>query len=654
MKIISGKCAYILQLLLLIPACTYSQKERKEVNPESHILSSVQLEKFFAQPRCLEGYRSNQTGPLSRIDAKEGEKDDSTFTVEKIRIPSDGLIITGWLYVPLGKGKFPLIVLTNGGGDGSRNIKSLSDWIAPILAHCGYAAFVHDKRGTGESEGDFVKTTYDDYITDAGNCAIFLSGHPKIDSLNIGVLGGSEGGRIAVLAASRFPAVKFAISFAGTAVSMEDDRWYATMGGFKSRGFSDSQIDAVKPLWEKSFAAWAHNDPAEYTAVSREINEWRKTHDRSILPWSKAEMDSIPAFRAVLSTWYSMPNDYLAELGRFNKKWLAVFGEVDQVVPTQASIQNISKYMAVSGNRDYSIAVIPKCGHAPVDVDTKRLIRIDYLILNWLNQNIAPLSSPWAGKVTYVANEGFLIATSNHKVLIDALFGNIPGNWCEQPDDSVANLMIKGLPPFDNIDAVLVTHKHADHFNESMVTSFLINNRKPVLICPSQVDELLKKNPAYPTISDRIHTLKLDRTFDTLLIVNDISIRVMRFNHGSWFEKDTVTGKTIDLHTDVENFGYLIEPDGFRVFHSGDGSPANKAQYQEYGFAGKGIDAAFLDRVFLGSGGQELINEIIRPKNLIFMHIEPAKTEYFKSVIKSIPEMFVFTRPMQEKVIYKD
>ena len=43
--------------------------------------------------------------------------------------------------------------------------------------------------------------------------------------------------------------------------------------------------------------------------------------------------------------------------------------------------------------------------------------------------------------VTFIANEGFLIGTTNHKVLIDALFGNIKGNWCDQPGDSVTRLM---------------------------------------------------------------------------------------------------------------------------------------------------------------------------------------------------------------------
>ena len=388
MKIISVKCTFVLLFFLLMPTCTFSQKETKEGGRESHILDPVQLEKLLVKPSCLEGYRSNQSGPLSRIDAKTGEKDDSTFTVEKMKIPSDGLMINGWLYLPKKEGKFPLLVLTNGGGDNSRNIKSLSDWIAPVLAHCGFAAFVHDKRGTGESGGVYIETTYDDYIEDAGNCAIFLSKHKNINPDIIGVLGGSEGGRIAVLTASRYPVVKFVISFAGTVVSMEEDRIYAQMGSYKTGGMSDSLIKAITPLWKKSFAAWASNDPSGHIKVNKEIMDARKRYDKDILPFTDEEMENIPDFRSVLPTWKSMPNDYLTELKHFNKKWLAIFGEVDQVVPTRASIENILKFMAISGNKDYSIAVIPKCGHAPVDVETKRMIRIDNMVINWLNDNV--------------------------------------------------------------------------------------------------------------------------------------------------------------------------------------------------------------------------------------------------------------------------
>jgi pimeloyl-ACP methyl ester carboxylesterase len=144
----------------------------------------------------------------------------------------------------------------------------------------------------------------------------------------------------------------------------------------------------VRPLWEKSFLAWASNDPLEHEKVNKEIEEWRKNYQRQLLPFTKQEMESIPEFRVVLPTWNSLSNDYLTELSTFNKKWLAIFGDADRVVPTEASVNNIVHYMSLSGNKNYSIAIIPEMGHVPVNVKTKRMVRIDNLVINWLDENI--------------------------------------------------------------------------------------------------------------------------------------------------------------------------------------------------------------------------------------------------------------------------
>jgi L-ascorbate metabolism protein UlaG (beta-lactamase superfamily) len=255
--------------------------------------------------------------------------------------------------------------------------------------------------------------------------------------------------------------------------------------------------------------------------------------------------------------------------------------------------------------------------------------------------------------VTYVANDGFLYETNTGKVLIDALFGGIKGNWSDQPDDSVSNLLLNGTAPFNNIDVVLITHYHSDHFNGPMVINFLRNSKKPVLICPSQVDEVLKKDPGYSVVADRIHNLKSDKQFDTLITVNKINIRALRFNHGSFFETDSATGEKYDLHSDVENFGYIIDTDGFSLFHAGDCSFSDKPHFESYNFGDRKFDMVFLDRTFLRKEGQEIMNSLIHTKDLVFMHIEPARAEYYKSIIKEVPGLSVFTKKMEKKQIIK-
>ena len=87
-------------------------------------------------------------------------------------------------------------------------------------------------------------------------------------------------------------------------------------------------------------------------------------------------------------------------------------------------------------------------------------------------------------EVTYISNEGFLFEIDGKKVLIDALFDEIKGNWCDSPSDSIIDLMKNSKHPFDSIDIVAITHKHIDHFNKSSHSPFSDFN----IFIDSQID----------------------------------------------------------------------------------------------------------------------------------------------------------------------
>ncbi|MCI0474574.1 MAG: MBL fold metallo-hydrolase [Ignavibacteria bacterium] len=247
--------------------------------------------------------------------------------------------------------------------------------------------------------------------------------------------------------------------------------------------------------------------------------------------------------------------------------------------------------------------------------------------------------------VTYIANEGFLAETAKHKVLFDALFGGIKGNWCEQPGDSILNLMTAGNPPFDKVNITFVSHRHADHFKEKPVIDFLKNNKNSVLICPEQVNEILMKNSDYNLVSGRITAIN---SLDTLLKADGITVRAMKFNHGSYFETDTATGQKYDLHKNVQNYCYFVESEGFTILHTGDCSTSEIQRFEELELKNKSIDIAFFGRTFLKKEGMEIINGL-NLNNIVFMHIEPGRTEYYKSFVKDIPQITIFDGKSDKK-----
>jgi hypothetical protein len=86
-----------------------------------------------------------------------------------------------------------------------------------------------------------------------------------------------------------------------------------------------------------------------------------------------------------------LTSGYMTEMARLRKPWFAMFGAVDRTVPTDASVKNILRYMAMSQNTAFAVAVIPRCGHTPVDTETKRRVLFENLMLNWFAENIAAL-----------------------------------------------------------------------------------------------------------------------------------------------------------------------------------------------------------------------------------------------------------------------
>jgi L-ascorbate metabolism protein UlaG (beta-lactamase superfamily) len=262
-------------------------------------------------------------------------------------------------------------------------------------------------------------------------------------------------------------------------------------------------------------------------------------------------------------------------------------------------------------------------------------------------------TEPGTFAVTYIANDGFLIETPGHKILVDALFGNADSSKYQQPGDTLLDRIIHGTPPFQSVDVVLVTHKHTDHFDPGIVIRFLQKNRGSVLVCPGQVNEILAKNKGYVKIAPRIRALKADSISDTTLFVGNVKIRALGLKHNPWFEADSLRGPMHDIHKDTRNLGYVVETDSILFFHTGDGSVWNKLQFSLYNIAALKLNVAFLDRSFLRPEGINILNENLHAENIVLMHVEPGRTDYYRNIVKDYPEFYVFGKPGETRMYKK-
>lgn len=263
-------------------------------------------------------------------------------------------------------------------------------------------------------------------------------------------------------------------------------------------------------------------------------------------------------------------------------------------------------------------------------------------------------------KVTYIANEGFMVETVNRKILLDAVFGGFKGTWCDIPDDEIKSKLENAETPFDNTDLIFVSHRHSDHFNAAMVINHVIKNPECMVICPKQTDSVLALKENYDKVKNNIIAVTPPPGRDTTVSVKGVEITVYRLEHSHYYEQDENTGEKINIHRSTENTGFLIKADGVKIFHCGDSNPMDDAEFKSFNLADEKIDIAFLERLFMyhvTAKGVEIIENYIKPGQIVLMHVDPGKARKYLDVaeqVKSrIPDVYIFEKPMDERTFSK-
>ena len=143
------------------------------------------------------------------------EAPQQKWLADKVRIPSDpGVVLAGTLRTPTRPGPFPAVLLLGGSGPGQRG--GTSPLMERLLAD-GIAVLEYDKRGVGQSTGDFVDSLRN-METDAAAAVRYLRSRSDMDTSRIALIGHSQGGAVAPALAARDPAIAAVVMLAGPVV----------------------------------------------------------------------------------------------------------------------------------------------------------------------------------------------------------------------------------------------------------------------------------------------------------------------------------------------------------------------------------------------------------------------------------------------------
>jgi uncharacterized protein len=129
------------------------------------------------------------------MNAEVGVVHESQLTVPA----ADGVALAATLTLPVGPGPHPAVLLLPGSGKVDRDSNAgrvrmdLGHPLATTLARHGIASLRYDRRGAGDTPGDWHSVGFLDNRDDAAAALAALRTHPEIQPRAVGVLGHSEG-----------------------------------------------------------------------------------------------------------------------------------------------------------------------------------------------------------------------------------------------------------------------------------------------------------------------------------------------------------------------------------------------------------------------------------------------------------------------------
>lgn len=144
--------------------------------------------------------RDDLSTVMARLDTFSHPRDEELF------IPANGFNLAATITPPAAPaGKAPVVILLSGSGAQDRDetvfgIPILGQ-IAARLSDAGYFVVRYDKRGVGQSGGRIESTSIEAYAEDALSVVQWVRRRKEVDRDRVALVGHSEGGAVALLAA---------------------------------------------------------------------------------------------------------------------------------------------------------------------------------------------------------------------------------------------------------------------------------------------------------------------------------------------------------------------------------------------------------------------------------------------------------------------
>jgi len=272
---------------------------------------------------------------------------------DDVRFSNGDVQLTGTLVSPATGKKHSAIILVH--GSGAENREHMLPF-ARFLIRRGMAVLGYDKRGVGESTGDWNTASFDDLAGDAVAAFEYLKTRSDIEHTQIGLLGVSQAGWIMPIAAVRAKDIAFLISISGAGVPGGETTLDQARNEMTMTGMPPQNVDQIMGLLKLQL---------EYARTGQGWDEYAATREKIVAKMGAAP-DTIPGtpdhpyWQFIKRLYFYDPAPTLRQL---QAPTLALFGELDNNIMAEKNKAAWEAALRAGGNRDYTLVVLPKGNH---------------------------------------------------------------------------------------------------------------------------------------------------------------------------------------------------------------------------------------------------------------------------------------------------
>jgi dienelactone hydrolase len=282
-----------------------------------------------------------------------------TFTNGDVRLAAT-------LALPLGPGPHPALVVVHGSGPSTRDSYRVN---ADLFARGGVACLYYDKRGAGESTGDWRAVDFDVLAEDVLAGVRFMQAQPRVRADKVGLWGVSQAGWIIPLAASQSNDVAFVVPVSG---------------------------GAVMPAEQE---VWRHRQNLLFLGVSERFIEAGRKASVMAYDWQRRNQTGrSPIPNVFADDQLNMYHDAAGVLRQVRQPVLAIFGGLDTLTPPRESAAIWAEALGQRGDDDFSVRLFPQGTHgitigektgSPLEIVRQRRFVSDYYptMLAWIHHH---------------------------------------------------------------------------------------------------------------------------------------------------------------------------------------------------------------------------------------------------------------------------